>query len=61
MKINKLQFNMLAVVSGLLGFLVFGYPLATIIIIYGGYFIIWSPVSFIFSLALIQLAKKYNK
>lgn len=61
MQINKVQFKILAVFSGLLGLLVFGYPLATIIIIYGGYFIIWLPISFVFSIALIQLLKRYNK
>ncbi|MBU2892857.1 hypothetical protein KO495_05910 [Colwellia sp. D2M02] len=51
----------LSVIGALFGLLVFGYPLVTIIIIYGGYYTIWLPLSIILSVMAIQLSKKYNK
>jgi hypothetical protein len=60
-QINKHQILTLSVIGSLFGLLVFGYPLATIIIIYGGYYIVWLPLSIILSFIAIQLSKKYNK
>ena len=60
-KSYKYQIYVLTITGSLLGLLVFGQPLATIIIIYGGYFIVWFPISFVFSLIALMLAKKYNK
>ena len=60
-QINKHHILILSVIGAVLGLLVFGYPLATIIIIYGGYYIIWLPLSIIISVIAIQVSKKYNK
>lgn len=58
---SKYQCYVLSIAGAALGLFVFGYPLATIGIIYSGYIIIWLPLSFVFSLGAIQLSKKYNK
>ena len=60
-QINNSQLYIIAIVGALSGLLIFGYPLTTLIIIYGNYLMIWLPISFVFSLGVIQLAKKHNK
>jgi hypothetical protein len=57
-QINRYQISLLSIVGAFSAIVIFGIPLATIVIIYGGYFMIWLPVSFIFSLGVIQLSKK---
>lgn len=56
-ELNKSKTYVFIFIGALLGFLVFGFPLITIGVIYGGYFMILLPTSFVFSLIAIGLAK----
>ncbi len=60
-KINRHLITLLSVAGTFSAIVVFAIPLATIAIIYGGYFIIWLPATFIVSLSAIQFTKKYSK
>ena len=57
-ELKKSQVHLLLFVSSLLGFLVFVFPLLTIVVIYGGFFTLWLLISFFVSLGAIGLAKK---
>ena len=59
-QINKYQILINSALGALIGLLVFGYPLATIIIIYGGYFTVWLPLTIFVSVMTIQLLKRFS-
>ena len=60
-EITKQQVYVLSTSGVLLAVLAFGHPLVTIVIVYGGYFVIWLPLCIIISLAVLKWCAKYNK
>lgn len=58
--LNRRQIYIFSLCGCLLGALAFVHPLITIVIIYGGYIILWLPISIVASIGVIQISKKYN-